>query len=152
MWACNQVVIWLGCREPLSLNLDSLKFGSHTFCRKGNPTFLICHITSREHVIKVICTNRGELVRLSHHSAMFAGIKSCGRENITFLFVSWHHVATWSKVILLYGWKLLTLSSPCATFDAYRSCGRRDLTFLLCHESSQDSIIKGTCDLELGVP
>ena len=58
------------------------KFRDHKHC-DGGDMFLICHVTSHEHMFKWLCKFMGGTV--SHHLAMFGGHRSSARGDIKYL-------------------------------------------------------------------
>ena len=89
-----------------------------------------------------------ESVTLSQqYSCKFAGNRSCGRGDRTFLIC---YVK--SRIIWLCGWKPLVLNNHSAKFDKNRSCESKDTSILFCYLTSQDNMIKRTCDLVSGSP
>ena len=89
-----------------------------------------------------------ESVTLSQqYSCKFAGNRSCGRGDRTFLIC---YVK--SRIIWLCGWKPLVLNNHFAKFDKNRSCESKDTSILFCYVTSQDNMIKRTCDLLSGSP
>lgn len=100
------------------------KNGTYNSCGSGDQTFLICHVTLSDHVIKKHVT--------------LVNVYSCYRKGVASLTC---HV---TRDIWLGKWEPLDLSHHCARFDAYRSCSSGDITFLFCRVTSHDYTIIGT--------
>ena len=58
---------------------------AYTSCGKGDITFSLCHMTSRDHIVKG-AFGFVELTKLSPYYTKFDRYRSCGSGDITFLF------------------------------------------------------------------
>ena len=87
-------IMWFHRWVPLTISSQPAMFGGHRACGRGDIKFSICHVTSRDHVI------RGSLwVSFPHHESYFAkfgGHWTCRRGDIL-LLVS--HVTSCDYVI-----------------------------------------------------
>ena len=112
----------------------SINFVENRSCRRGDETFLICHIILSEHVIKGHMT----LWTWISHSKLSSYEILC-------LKVSWkrrcsvsNHVTAWSWIIWHSGWNSHTFNYYCVKCDAYRYYQGCDITILF----SSDYIIR----------
>lgn len=74
--------LWFYGWELLAVNHGSVNFGGHNSCRSGDLTFLICHKTSHDHLIKELydLKDGGSGLRWSHNLRV---MWRCGWEPIT---------------------------------------------------------------------
>ena len=88
-WPCkNGVIIWLSRREPIIPSHYSAKFDGDRHWEREDITFLICQVTSCDHVIighKTLC---GKLLIPSHDYFKSDAYRSYASKDETFLF--WH--------------------------------------------------------------
>ena len=86
-WPYDQMDMWLGKLEPLTLCQDPTKSDTSRSCESGDKTFLSRHVGSRDHVIKgtrEMGLGKREPLNLSHHTAKFGGCTSCASGDIMF--------------------------------------------------------------------
>ena len=94
-WPNDQRKIWHGKWNPLNLSLHHTKNDAYRSCEGGDITFLFCHMTSRDHMIKGTC-DLADVDPSSHQYVKFDDYRSCGKSIITFLF---YHVALFDHMI-----------------------------------------------------
>ena len=71
------------------------KFDGHNDCGKGDITYLICHVTLQDHVIKGLYDYGNKLLTACNHHANFDGHRHCGSGAIMFLI---YHVSSCDHV------------------------------------------------------
>ena len=80
-WSHVERVIWLYWWKPVTVSHPLAMFVDHWSSKSGDITYLICHVTSHDHV-------KGYLnlwVGAHHHLATFSGQRHYGSVDIVFL-------------------------------------------------------------------
>lgn len=83
-----------------------------------------------------------------NHPAKFTGHKSCNSGNIN--FSNYHVISHWSRyqmIMWLEGWKPRAENQHHVLFGVHGFSGDGDIMYLICHASSHDHLIKGSCRL-----
>ena len=109
----------------------------------GNIMYLICHLTSHDHLIEGFWGFLSGLFDVFHHSLWSCGHKHCDSRDVFLIYhvISREHIS--KGVMWFYGWKLLTDSHHLAMFCDHWSTANGDIKYLLCHMTSQKHVIEG---------
>ena len=128
-------------------------FGGHRPCGKGDIKFLICHKIPYDHVFRMLCVIMGCVpLIISHHPAKFGGHRRCARWDFVLtllrdlmclsgLIVTWH--CSWVSIII---------SDYPAMFGDQRPCGRGDRKLSICYVTSNDHVVRGSCEIMESFP
>ena len=97
-WQRGQRVMWHYRWVPLNISLHPAKFGSHRPCAKEEISFFVCHVTSRNFVVRESSDFMGDfpssLVTTLHTLVIIDLLEEV---ILRFQFVTWLHVTTWSE-------------------------------------------------------
>ena len=66
-------------------------------------------------------------------------------ERLSFQFVTWLHVTKLSEGH--YGWVFFIINDHSAKFGGHWTCRGGDILFLICHVTSCDHEVRGSCDV-----
>ena len=86
-------------RVPLIINIHPAKFSGHRHCAREEISFFICHVTSREFMVRESCDIMDEFPSLlvtTLQSLMIIDLLE--EEILCFQYVTWLQVITWSEV------------------------------------------------------
>ena len=140
-WAHDQKDMWLSKWESLNLRQHCTKFDAFRSCRSGNKTFLFCHVTSTDHMIKgPYGFAKGSLSTkvTTVLSLMVIGLVEVEMiKRFYFLCdILWQNYQRdkW------FGNRKFLTRSPHQTKSCGRPCGSRDKTFLICYAAQQQNI------------
>ena len=98
MWPRGHRVLWHYGSVLLIISLHPAKFGGHKRCAGEEILLFVCHVTSRDFVVREACDTIGEFP-----SSLMTTLQSLviidllEEEILTFQFVTWLHVTTWSE-------------------------------------------------------
>ena len=118
------------------------KIGGHQPRRRGDILFLICHMSSCDHEVRGHVT----LVSFPQYKSPWSQAM-LKRRNFAFCF---SRDLTWrcsQRVMWHYEWVSLIISDYSAKFGDYRPFGREDIIFSICHVTSRDHVVVGSCDI-----
>ena len=88
-----------GQRVPLIINIHPAKFSGHRHCAREEISFFICHVTSREFMVRESCDIMDEFPSLlvtTLQSLMIIDLLE--EEILSFQYVTWLQMITWSEV------------------------------------------------------
>lgn len=89
MWPhVQRFALLAGWKSPIVSYL-LMVFGGHWSCSIREITYLICHVTSFDHVVKVWLYGWNSLT-LCNHRSTFGGHRHCGSGEVIFLV--WHMI------------------------------------------------------------
>ena len=144
----DQRIIWHDGWVYLVISYHSAKFGGHQACRRGDILFLICHVTSCDHGVTGLCDIMGSSPHYKSPSCQVWWSKAlCKRRNFVFclsLDLTW---LRGQRVMWRYGWVSLVISDYPAKFGDHIPFGRRDIKLSICHVTSCDHVVRGSCDI-----
>ena len=86
------------------------------------------------------------LVISEYHTNFLTIIDLSKEEILSFQFFMWPHVNVWPEDHVT-SWALLVISYYPLKFGGYRLCGIGDIKRLICHVTSRDNVIRGSCDI-----
>ena len=98
MWPRGHRVLWHYGSVLLIISLHPAKFGGHKRCAGEEVLLFVCHVTSRDFVVREACDTIGEFP-----SSLMTTLESLviidllEEEILTFQFVTLLHVTTWSE-------------------------------------------------------
>ena len=98
MWPRGQRIMWHYGWVSLITSLHPAKFGGHKRCAREEISFFVCHVTSRDFIIRDSCDIMGEFLSLLVTTLQSLDIiEPLEEEILRFQFVTWLHVTTWSE-------------------------------------------------------
>ena len=129
-------------------NQTFTRFGGHRFCRRGDLLFLFCHVTSCDHMI------RGSSDVIGEVSSLWVTILPSWWPQTLFkrkyfVFILSRDL-TWlsgQRVTWHYRWFYFVISDFPAKFRDHRPFREGDVKLSICHVTSQDHEVKGSCDI-----
>ena len=98
MWPRGHRVMWHYGWVPLIISLHPAKFGGHKRCAREETLFFVCHVTSRDFVVRESCDIMGEFPSslVSRYPVKFGDHRPFGRGHIK---LSICHVTSCDQVV-----------------------------------------------------
>ena len=103
MWPRGHRIMWHCEWVPLIISLHPDKFGGHRYCARKEILFFVCHMTSRDFVVRESCDYGWVSLVISIYPAKFGDHRPFGRGDIKLLIchvISCDHVVRGSCDIM----------------------------------------------------